>query len=207
MTKGDHDILFSGYAVVDEDKHVNLDGEVQHLACFAGGMIGIGVKMFDSPDDRKVARALVDGCVWAYEHMVTGIMPEVLHVLPCNEHGPCRWDQQRWHSAILDTTSNSSSNEYPSEAQVESKIQEDRLQPGNYKCGRPKVHSKVSLCCVITPFEGSFLSVGNSNFQSLDPKQSNRSSSCMGSPEIPPFSTKPGPCSKTHTNGDCQRCN
>ena len=127
MTEGDHDILFSGHEVFDEDKHVDLEREVQHLACFVGGMIGIGAQIFDSPDDFKIARALVDGCDWAYERMVTGIMPEVFHVLPCTEPGPCRWDQQRWHSAIPDTTTNSSSNEYPSEAHV---IQEDRLQSG-----------------------------------------------------------------------------
>lgn len=92
MTKDEADILVSGDAHVDTDKII-LDAKGQHLSCFAGGMMGIGAKIFNRPDDLPIARKLVDGCIWAYNSMPTGIMPEVFHMIPCVDMEKCSWDE------------------------------------------------------------------------------------------------------------------
>lgn len=129
MTEGDHDILFSGNVQVNQNNKIELDPKVQHLGCFVGGMIGIGSKIFGPPEDLTIARKLVDGCIWAYENTVTGIMPEIFQALPCSE--PCHWDQQKWHSAIASSLGKATQDDSRSEQQrVEAKILQDRLRPG-----------------------------------------------------------------------------
>ncbi|THC89400.1 hypothetical protein EYZ11_011158 [Aspergillus tanneri] len=66
--------------------------EATHLACFAGGMVGIGSKIFGIDGDMDLAARLTDGCVWAYESTKTGIMPENFYVVPC-EDDPCVWNE------------------------------------------------------------------------------------------------------------------
>ncbi|KAI9876893.1 MAG: hypothetical protein M1830_005374 [Pleopsidium flavum] len=97
LNQGSRDILLPGNVRVMEGE-VKLDPQGQHLACFAGGMIGIAAKIFER-DDLEIARKLVDGCVWAYETMPTGIMPETFHTVPCLTD--CQWDDTKWHQGIL----------------------------------------------------------------------------------------------------------
>ena len=98
MNKGNQDILLSGNAHVNDDGQIDLDPQGQHLTCFVGGMIGIGAKLFER-DELDIARKLVDGCIWAYESMPTGIMSEAFHAVPCSTD--CQWDEMRWHTGIL----------------------------------------------------------------------------------------------------------
>ncbi|KAL8758474.1 MAG: hypothetical protein Q9184_003915 [Pyrenodesmia sp. 2 TL-2023] len=88
-------LISSGVRVNGNAGVIVPDYEGQHLACFAGGMVGIGAKIFDRPDDLKTARQLVDGCIWAYNHTQTGIMPERFHMVPCKDE-ECPWDEGRW---------------------------------------------------------------------------------------------------------------
>ena len=41
-------------------------------------MVGIGAKVFKQEQDLKLARRLMEGCLWGYEVMPQGIMPEML---------------------------------------------------------------------------------------------------------------------------------
>lgn len=75
-----------------ESGQVELDPEVQHLACFTGGMVDLAAKIFNRPQDSDVARRLVDGCIWAYGSTITGIMPESFRVVPCETSDNCEWD-------------------------------------------------------------------------------------------------------------------
>ncbi|KAL8774286.1 MAG: hypothetical protein Q9209_001037 [Squamulea sp. 1 TL-2023] len=96
MTPDNVDILISSGVRVNGNAEVIVpDFEGQHLGCFTGGMFGIGAKIFDRPDDIKTARRLVDGCIWAYNHTQTGIMPEIFNMVPCQDE-ECRWDEGRW---------------------------------------------------------------------------------------------------------------
>ncbi|KAG0646246.1 ER mannosidase 1 [Hyphodiscus hymeniophilus] len=85
------DILISGNRNVLSGTSGVLDPVGQHLSCFAGGMLAIGFKVFDRPDDLDIARKLLDGCLWAYRSMPTGIMPEIFHLTPCPDPENCAW--------------------------------------------------------------------------------------------------------------------
>ncbi|KAL8730150.1 MAG: hypothetical protein Q9166_004233 [cf. Caloplaca sp. 2 TL-2023] len=96
MTPDNTDILVSsGVRVNGNAETIVPDFEGQHLGCFTGGMVGVAAKIFERPEDLKMARKLVDGCVWAYNHTQTGIMPEIFTMVPCKDD-ECKWDEGRW---------------------------------------------------------------------------------------------------------------
>jgi mannosyl-oligosaccharide alpha-1,2-mannosidase len=102
MAKGDPDILFSAKAYSRDgtrDK-MSYEWESTHLTCFLGGMFGLGGKIFDRPEDVDVGKKLADGCVWAYESMPAGVMPESATLLPCKDPNDCHFDQTAWYAAL-----------------------------------------------------------------------------------------------------------
>ncbi|RFU27636.1 hypothetical protein B7463_g8711, partial [Scytalidium lignicola] len=69
-----------------------LDKEVQHLACFVGGMVALASRKTNSPAELEMGRKLTNGCVWAYAATPSGIMPEISHLESCPDiHTPCPW--------------------------------------------------------------------------------------------------------------------
>ncbi|EKG20430.1 Glycoside hydrolase family 47 [Macrophomina phaseolina MS6] len=102
MTKGAEDVLVAGDVVVEseEDGGTRLDPRNQHLACFAGGMFAIAGRMFERQEDVDVGRRLTEGCLWAYETSPNGIMPEIMHTVPCEDSSNCSWDEQKWLEAV-----------------------------------------------------------------------------------------------------------
>ncbi|KAK4245076.1 glycoside hydrolase [Corynascus novoguineensis] len=90
------DVLFAGDAYVHQDR-VDHIAEGQHLSCFAGGMFGLGGKLFDIPDHVAVGERLARGCAWAYDAFPTGLMPEIFTMVTCESlDGPCPWDEDKW---------------------------------------------------------------------------------------------------------------
>lgn len=104
LTKGGEDVLIAGSSTLGVRGEPILDPQGQHLTCFTGGMVGLAAKIFDRPEEIEIARKLVDGCVWAYDAMLSGLMPEIFYTIPCQEGvGPaknCAWDEQRWLTGI-----------------------------------------------------------------------------------------------------------
>lgn len=96
--------------VPEEDRQVLFTADVQagrggrhqvqhiqdHLKCFLGGMVGIGAKVFGREEDMSIARGLTEGCVWAYDQMPSGIMPEVFKFHACENMDKCPWDEKEW---------------------------------------------------------------------------------------------------------------
>ncbi|KAF2794367.1 glycoside hydrolase family 47 protein [Melanomma pulvis-pyrius CBS 109.77] len=116
------DVLVSGTTNI-----WGLQPEGQHLACFAGGMVAIGAKIFNRTDELDVARKLVDGCIWAYDSMPTGIMPETFNLIPCSDPEDCIWSTERWHKAVLTVSGNGETDD------ATDIIKEDHLPPGYTK--------------------------------------------------------------------------
>ncbi|KAJ8059411.1 hypothetical protein OCU04_012358 [Sclerotinia nivalis] len=87
---GDPDILFTGTVDVDSGQPL-LDAQIQHLACFTGGMVGLGSRINQSPPEMETAIKLTNGCIWAYENTPSGIMPEMFHVDPCTNTSSCEF--------------------------------------------------------------------------------------------------------------------
>lgn len=100
MTPQNVDILMSGSAYSDSSAVIP-ESQMQHLACFAGGMVAIGAKMFERSDELAIARKLTDGCVWAYNSTQTGIMPEMFRLVSCRDPDQCGWNEERWWRAIV----------------------------------------------------------------------------------------------------------
>ena len=135
MVKGSPNILFSGQLYMQEGKPT-LEPMVQHLGCFAGGMIALGARITQSDDDIQVARKLTEGCIWAYNNTQSGLMPEVFHVTPCTD--PCKWDESRWHSEVKHNLEDQKDNTLSDEDRVLSKIRGDRLIEGYTKISSRK---------------------------------------------------------------------
>jgi mannosyl-oligosaccharide alpha-1,2-mannosidase len=102
MVPNNRDILFSGKVLKSGyDGPSTFEPEVTHLTCFLGGMVGMGAKVFGLEEhDLEIATKLSDGCVWAYESMETGIMPEVAEVYLCKKDTDCQWNETLWKEAL-----------------------------------------------------------------------------------------------------------
>ncbi|PNY18225.1 alpha-1,2-Mannosidase [Tolypocladium capitatum] len=98
MVTGDWDVLFPARVSTRGDPSNDLvhEYEVSHLTCFIGGMYGLGGKLFGRPQDIEYAKRLTDGCVWAYQSMSSGIMPEAAHVVPCPTLDKCEFNETQW---------------------------------------------------------------------------------------------------------------
>jgi len=99
MTPDNADILFAGdaHARSADPDDVELQPDGQHLSCFAGGMFGLGAKLYGMPaSDLATAEKLTRGCAWAYAAFPTGLMPETFSLLPCASHTDCAWNETRW---------------------------------------------------------------------------------------------------------------
>lgn len=94
MTPDQQDILFTG------DYHTGRGGrfipESQHLTCFAGGMFGLGGRLFGIDEHVSIGEKLARGCGWAYKSFPTGVMPEVFTLLRCEKRDACPWDEKEW---------------------------------------------------------------------------------------------------------------
>lgn len=110
MTPTHEDMLMAGTFKAFRPDKSELIPQVQHLSCFAGGMFALGAKLFDSPTDLDTAWRLVRGCVWAYNQTVTGIMPDMFHVVPCPDNAlQCDWDEKAWADDVAQRNSNNES--------------------------------------------------------------------------------------------------
>jgi mannosyl-oligosaccharide alpha-1,2-mannosidase len=102
MVPNNRDILFSGRIMRNgDDEPSTFEPEVTHLTCFLGGMVGMGAKIFGLEEhDLEIAKKLSDGCVWAYESMETGIMPEMAEIYVCEKDTDCQWNETLWMEAL-----------------------------------------------------------------------------------------------------------
>ncbi|KAF2819458.1 seven-hairpin glycosidase [Ophiobolus disseminans] len=129
------DILISG--TVRTTRSLNtiiLDPEGQHLTCFAGGMVALGAKIFNRTEDLDIARKLVDGCIWAYDSMPTGVMPETFKTIPCHSEMDCAWSTDRWHKLV----EKAFSRDFPDGTDVREIVSAKGLQPGITSINDPR---------------------------------------------------------------------
>ncbi|KAK1993038.1 family 47 glycosyl hydrolase [Colletotrichum falcatum] len=94
MLPDGEDILFSGTASVEGN--VKHNSESQHLACFAGGMFGLGGRLFGIKEHVGIGERLARGCGWAYSSFPAGVMPEIFGMITCETLDGCEWDEERW---------------------------------------------------------------------------------------------------------------
>lgn len=102
MLPDNADVLFSGDALVDDNNKglpkIDRRARGQHLTCFAGGMFGLGGKLFEIDDHVDIGERLARGCGWAYSQFPTGLMPEEFTMIACDSLDGCKWDQKTWEA-------------------------------------------------------------------------------------------------------------
>ncbi|KAH8594912.1 glycoside hydrolase family 47 protein [Bisporella sp. PMI_857] len=129
----DEPLLVSGDVRVQgaaSNSEIKFEAKNQHLTCFTGGMVGLGSRIFNRPDELSVAEELTAGCVWAYDTSANGIAPEIFTVLPCPKNYDCKWDEKVWHKALLDAHPTTATTDAEREAHVKNAISSLRLPPG-----------------------------------------------------------------------------
>jgi Glycosyl hydrolase family 47 len=136
--------------IISTDVHI-VEGKVnptyrgQHLTCFTGGMVGLGSRILNRPDDLDVAIQLTEGCVWAYNSTASGIGPEIFGFIPCGhvdddpsgEH--CTWSEDKWFAGVEEQwwSAQDENKESPNADEVRGIIKTQRLP-----LGMVKVHDK-----------------------------------------------------------------
>jgi mannosyl-oligosaccharide alpha-1,2-mannosidase len=102
MLPNDTNVLFSGKLIMPRPDigHPHLEPENAHLTCFAGGMFGMGAKIFDRPGDLEIAKKLTEGCIWSYDMTATGIMPEAFLTVACRSIERCEWNETKYWDEI-----------------------------------------------------------------------------------------------------------
>ncbi|KAH8879097.1 seven-hairpin glycosidase [Thozetella sp. PMI_491] len=93
MVPENDDILISGNVNMIDDKPV-LDPETEHLACFAGGTYAMAGRLLRRDEDVVVGARLARGCAYGYRSFASGMMPERLNMVVCDD--PCKWDERTW---------------------------------------------------------------------------------------------------------------
>ena len=96
----DRQILFTSNARAVKGGYPRIKHISEHLKCFLGGTVGIAAKIFNRTEDLSIARGLTDGCIWAYDQMPTGIMPEMFKFTACENMHECPWDERHWHDSV-----------------------------------------------------------------------------------------------------------
>ncbi|KAK3900754.1 glycoside hydrolase [Staphylotrichum tortipilum] len=108
MLPDEKDVLVSGTVSAREEKGKpvrQLRPEGQHLVCFAGGMFALGGKLFENATYLDKGAKLTDGCIWTYQALPLGIMPERFHMLACESADHCPWDEDKWRRAVVQRAS------------------------------------------------------------------------------------------------------
>ncbi|KAH0382576.1 seven-hairpin glycosidase, partial [Aureobasidium melanogenum] len=100
LNPGNLDLLISG-SVRQIGASYDRKHEGQHLTCFVGGMVALGAKIFNTPEDIRTAQQLTDGCVWAYQQTPSGMMPEIFEAIPCTDDEDCKWTEERWYKGLV----------------------------------------------------------------------------------------------------------
>jgi mannosyl-oligosaccharide alpha-1,2-mannosidase len=130
--KDDMLMLGSVLAMPDADGKVeiSLAPEMEHLACFAGGMFALGSKALGIASHTGIAKQLTQGCTWAYRSVPSGIMPEKFTLMKCDTLARCRWSQNMWSDEVI-TRSGFESRDRLADAYVAEKlVKEQRLPVG-----------------------------------------------------------------------------
>lgn len=102
MASDGWDVLFPAKITTRGGPEANVytEYEVTHLTCFVGGMYGLGGKLFGRDEDLETAKKLTDGCVWAYQMMPSGIMPEHAVVEACPSLDKCEFNETQWYDSL-----------------------------------------------------------------------------------------------------------
>ncbi|KAK4118178.1 glycoside hydrolase family 47 protein [Parathielavia appendiculata] len=139
MLPDENDVLISGLVTIEPGEHgedvPRLRPEAQHLVCFAGGMLALGGRLVNNETHVEKGEKLMDGCVWTYEAIPLGIMPETFHMLPCESADYCPWNETLWRRTVLTKVGLDADMDAKQAKQI---IQHKRIPEGFVAIGDPR---------------------------------------------------------------------
>jgi mannosyl-oligosaccharide alpha-1,2-mannosidase len=106
------ELLFSGDLLASSEDNTRLEPEMQHLTCFIGGFFALAGRLFQNEHHVVTGMKLTEGCIYAYEKMPTGIMPEIFNIVPCESRDSCPWNSTQWEEDVLKKNYGSSHEEF-----------------------------------------------------------------------------------------------
>ena len=133
LNPGNKEMLVSGTLKRQSAGNIYLVPRAEHLSCFAGGMVALAARAFGQENELATARQLVDGCLWAYESMPSGIMPEIFTAIPCQDTGldGCNWSNETWYDGVLRHLQNDpNQQQQQSHESAQRVIMQNSLPPG-----------------------------------------------------------------------------
>ncbi|KAI9250621.1 glycoside hydrolase [Sporodiniella umbellata] len=71
------------------------DDSMDHLTCFVPGMLAMGSKTFNEPEDMEIAKRLLETCVFMYRTTKTGLSAESWFIDKHEKYNPLTFNQSK----------------------------------------------------------------------------------------------------------------
>ncbi|KAG1173669.1 hypothetical protein G6F70_005655 [Rhizopus microsporus] len=71
------------------------DNSMDHLTCFVPGMLAMGSKTFNEPEDMNIAKGLLETCVFMYRTTKTGLSPENWWISDTEKYNPITYNKTK----------------------------------------------------------------------------------------------------------------
>ena len=95
------ELLFCGDISSYDIGQIHFSPDLQHLTCFIGGMFGLAGRLFSDDHHIGLGEKLTKGCIYAYEAMPSGVMPESFTMMPCDSRTSCPWNETAWEAVKI----------------------------------------------------------------------------------------------------------
>lgn len=102
--KRGEELLFSGDVHASDVDSAKLESEMGHLTCFIGGFFALAGRLFKNEHHVDLGAKLTEGCIFAYNAMPSGVMPETFNIVPCDSRIDCPWNATKWEEEVLKRT-------------------------------------------------------------------------------------------------------
>ncbi|KAI8345311.1 glycosyl hydrolase family 47-domain-containing protein [Choanephora cucurbitarum] len=78
-----------------DTQHKTHKDVMDHLTCFMPGMLAMGAKTFDQPEDLEIAKGLLETCVFMYRTTKTGLSPESWAIPKTEPYNPLTFNKTK----------------------------------------------------------------------------------------------------------------
>lgn len=123
LVENNEDILFLNSKTIQPGGVEASNDEMSHLVCYVGGMLALGGRLLNRPEDVELAAKVTQGCVWAYNSTRTGVMPETFLTRRCpgdyDSKEPCVFDFEKELIAARRSAHDGRSNTMPTNPLIE----------------------------------------------------------------------------------------
>ncbi|CAO3667384.1 unnamed protein product [Rhizopus stolonifer] len=78
-----------------DTQHESSENGMDHLTCFVPGMLAMGAKTFNEPEDLMIAKGLLETCVFMYRTSTTGLGPETWSIDKTQKYNPLTFNKTK----------------------------------------------------------------------------------------------------------------